>query len=127
MNPSAPLILHLPCGSSFIRRYAFRKDLLRGLRRSELPVVVVVSGRQTLDCADINLLLDCVAQAAGQDTELLMVAGSAVIRILLDVTRVSSLVPVFESTAQAIAYSRPTAAIDAMESPSTQLQLLRSA
>jgi hypothetical protein len=45
-----------------------------------------------------------VAQAAGRDTKVLFVAGSRVNRVLLEVTRISSLVPVFNSVKEALAY-----------------------
>jgi hypothetical protein len=61
------------------------------------------------------LLLECVAQAAGRDTQVLFVAGSRVNRVLLEVTRISSLVPVFNSVREALAYPQIAAENDACE------------
>jgi anti-anti-sigma regulatory factor len=99
-------ILSVPCASSSAVRRALRKDLLNALRVSESPVILDLTGRRTLDHDDIDLLLECVAQAAGRDTQLFLVAGSHVIRVLLAITRISSLVPVFNSLEEALAYPR---------------------
>jgi hypothetical protein len=97
-------ILPFPCASSLTNRRALRKDLLIALRASGSPVIVDFSDCNTLNYEDIDLLLECVAQAAGRDTKVLFVAGSRVNRVLLEVTRISSLVPVFNSVKEALAY-----------------------
>ena len=106
-NPPSS-ILALCRESNSVRRRAFRKDLLAALRSSESPVIIDLSAFATLDHEDINLLLECTALAAGRDTQLFFVAGSPGVRLLLDVTRISSLVPVFESTERALAQQPPT-------------------
>ena len=97
-------ILPFPCGTSSADRRGLRKGLLVALRVSGSPVIVDFSGCGTLNHEDIDLLLECVAQAAGRDTKVLFVAGSRVNRVLLEVTRISSLVPVFNSVEEALAY-----------------------
>lgn len=97
-------ILPFPSGSSFADRRGLRKGLLIALRVSGSPVIVDFSSCGTLNHEDIDLLLECVAQAAGRDTKVLFVAGSRVNRVLLEVTRISSLVPVFNSVREALAY-----------------------
>jgi hypothetical protein len=67
-------------------------------------VIVDVSGCYSLNQEDIDLLLDCVAQAAGRDTKVLFVAGAPANRVLLEVTRISSVAPVFNSVTEALAY-----------------------
>jgi anti-anti-sigma regulatory factor len=96
-------ILSFPCAGDSASRRALRKDLLSALRVSQSPVIVDFSGCRTLDHEDIDLLLECVAQVAGRDTQVQFVAGSRVIRVLLEVTRISSLVPVFDSMDEALA------------------------
>ncbi len=98
------VIVPFPCASSSAGRRALRKDLLNALRVSGSPVIVDLSGFSTLNHEDIDLLLDCVAQVVGRDTQVLFVAGSRVNRVLLEVTRISSLVPVFNSVEEALAY-----------------------
>jgi len=112
MNTIPWVILPFPCGSSFADRRGLRKDLLIALRVSGSPVIVDLSSCDTLAHADIDLLLECVAQAAGRETKVLFVAGSRVNRVLLEVTRISSLVPVFNSVQEALAYPQMAAEND---------------
>jgi hypothetical protein len=97
-------ILPFPASSSSAGGRGLRKDLLSALRISGSPVIVDLSGCHTLNHEDIDLLLECAAQVAGRDTQVLFVAGSRVNRVLLEVTRISSVVPVFNSIKEALAY-----------------------
>ena len=81
-----------------------RRALLQALRGPEQPVIVDLSGCHTLGHEDIHLLLDCVSQAVGRDTRLLLVAGSREMQVLLDVIRISSLVPVIKSLKEALEF-----------------------
>ena len=99
---SGSTILLFPQSRSSARRRLLRKELLRTLRASEGPVIVDLSGSRTLDHEDISLLLDCVSLVVGRDTQLLLIAGSTDIQVLLDVIRVSSLVPVFKTLTEAL-------------------------
>src|SRR5262245_32469667 len=107
-------VLPFPRGSALGERNALRKDLLNALRVSESPVVVDLTGRRTLDHDDVDLILECVAQAVGRDTELVFVAGSREIRMLLDIIRVSSLARVVNSLGEALE-SPPIAPPDSAE------------
>jgi len=122
MNTIPWVILPFPCGSSFADRRGLRKDLLIALRVSGSPVIVDLSSCGTLGHEDIDLLLECVAQAAGRDTKVLFVAGSRVNRVLLEVTRISSLVPVFNSVREALAYPQIAAENDAKVLRASQFQ-----
>jgi hypothetical protein len=106
-------ILPFPCASSSAGHRALRKGLLSALHVSGSPVIVDFSGCRTLNHEDIDLLLECAAQVAGRDTQVLFVAGSRVNRVLLEVTRISSLVPVFNSVKEALAYPQIVAESDA--------------
>jgi hypothetical protein len=105
-------ILPFPCASNSGRRRTLSKDLLVALRASSSPVIVSVPGCCSLNQQDIDLLLDCVAQAAGRDTQVLFVAGSLAIRVLLEVTRIASVAPVFNSVTEALAYPQMSALND---------------
>jgi len=85
-------------------------------------VIVDFSDCGTLNREDIDLMLKCAAQVAGRDTQLLFVSGSRATRVLLDVTRVSSLVPVFNSVTEALAYPQTGAASDAEDFLASQGQ-----
>jgi hypothetical protein len=122
MNTIPWVILPFPCGSNFADRRGLRKDLLIALRVSGSPVIVDFSSCSTLNHADIDLLLECVAQAAGRETKVLFVAGSRVNRVLLEVTRISSLVPVFNSVREALAYPQIAAENDAEVLRASQFQ-----
>jgi hypothetical protein len=99
-----PAILTFPSASNSAVRRALRRDLLSALRASRSAVVVDLSHCATLNHDDIGLLLECVAEVAGRDTQLLFVAGSRTNRVILEITRISSLAHVFNSAKEALAY-----------------------
>jgi len=121
MNSAARTIVPFPCLSSG-RRRTLRKDLLGALRVSPSPVIVDVSGCGSLNQEDIDLLLDCVAQAAGRDTQVLFVAGSLANRVLLDITRISSVAQVFNSVTEALAYPQMPAENEANDQCGSESQ-----
>jgi hypothetical protein len=103
MNIAGCDIVPFPGSFSSVGRSS-RKALLNALRVSEATVVVDFSGCRSLDHNDMDLLLECAAQAVGRDTQVLFVAGSRVIRVLLEITLLASLVPVFNSLEEALAH-----------------------
>jgi len=122
MNTVARTILPFPCASNSGRRRSLRKGLLAALRVSSSPVIVDVSGCCSLNQEDIDLLLDCVAQAAGRDTQVFFVAGSLANRVLLEVTRISSVAQVFNSVTEALAYPHMSAENDAKAQTANESQ-----
>jgi hypothetical protein len=126
VNPSGT-ILPFPCAPTSAGRRALRKDLLNALRVSGSTVIVDLSGCPTLNHEDIDLLLECIAQVAGRDTQLLVVAGTRGNRVLLEVTRISSLVPVFNSAKEALAYPQNAAENDTEDQRANQSQAIGSA
>jgi hypothetical protein len=118
MSTAERTVLPFPCVSSFAGRRTLRKALINVMRLSEAPVIVDLSGCSTLNQEDIDLLLDCLALRAGRDTQLLFVATSPVIQTLLDVTRISSLVPVLDSLEAALCYPKKQSVTDYVEKPS---------
>jgi anti-anti-sigma regulatory factor len=101
MKSTTGTILPFPSASNAGQRKLL-KDLRNSLCSSEAPVIVDLSGRRSLNHADIEVLLDCLAQAAGRDNTVILVAGSQIMRVLLEVTRISSLVLVFDSIEEAL-------------------------
>lgn len=104
MNAADWRILPFPSASSSASRRDERKDLLNALRVSESPVILDFSECRSLSFEDIDLLLECMAHVAGRDTPLVFVAGSSATRVLLEVTRISSLAPVFNSINEVLAH-----------------------
>jgi anti-anti-sigma regulatory factor len=105
MKEEAATVLSFPCPPTATRRRVLRDYLLKALRSSEFPVVVDLSCCHTLNHQDIDLLLDCLEKAAGQDVQVSLVAGSDAVRVLLEVTRISSLVHVCNSLQEAMGSS----------------------
>lgn len=96
-------ILAFPCVSTSTTRRALRNDFVEALRSCESPVVIDFSGCNSLNHDDIELLLECSGRVAGRDRDLRLAAGSRVIQVLLEVTRISLVVPVFNSVEEALA------------------------
>ncbi len=120
-------ILPFPCAPTSAGRRMLRKDLLNALRVSGSPVIVDLSGCSTLNHEDIDLLLECIAQVAGRDTQLLVVAGTRGNRVLLEVTRIASLVPIFNSVKEALAYPQNASENDTEDQRTNQSQTVGSA
>jgi STAS domain-containing protein len=127
MKAVSGTVLPFPCSTSSLGRRALRKELLNALRASKSPVIVDFSNCQSLDHEDIDLLLECVAQVVGRDMQVLFVAGSRVNRVLLEVTRISSIVPVFDSLEEARAYPQSVAEHDSEDQPGSPSQGIGSA
>ena len=101
MNKAAGTVLPFPAVANRTSRRALLRELASALRLSISSVVVDLSALRTLNHRHIDLLLECVAEAAGRHTKLFLIAGSRINRIVLDVTRISSLVPIFDSIDEA--------------------------
>jgi len=128
MSKEPGVVLPFPDGESLaVRRRAMRKALQRALRVSDAPVVVDLAHRPTLNCDDIDLLLDCLAQAVGHSTKVVLVAVSPAVRVLLDVIRVSSLVPVVSSLEEALNVPRRSEVAQFTETGATSSPLAWSA
>jgi len=79
-----------------------KRDLLEAMREYKNVLVMDLSGRDRLNDKDIDLLLDCLGCAAGRDVTVVLVAGSRSVRIILEVARIASLVPVCDSLDEAV-------------------------
>jgi anti-anti-sigma regulatory factor len=118
MTVAERMVLPFPCPSSPRSRQSrlLQRKLRTALRGSEYPVIVDLSHCSILNSADIELLIDCAALGEGRDTPIVFVAASRVIRILLEVTRIGSLVPVFSTMEEALAYTAEKHIPDSRES-----------
>lgn len=113
MNRASWSILPFPSASNSASRRAQRKDFLSALRASQSPLILDFSPCRSLSFEDIDLLLECMAHVAGRDTQVVFVSGSRATRVLLEVTRISSLAPVFNSIEEALAPPETGAVRDA--------------
>ena len=104
MKDVAWRVVNFPGDLGSERRRSLRRELLSALRASGSSVIVDLSARQSLDHHDIDLLLECAACVAGRDAKLIFVAGSPAVRALLEVSRIASVVPVFDSIEEAFTY-----------------------
>lgn len=95
-------ILPFPCDSNIVSRRALRKNLMSALRPSGAAVIVDFTECRSLNHDDIDLLLECMAKVAGRDTRMVFVAGSPENRVIFEMTRIASLVPVFNSIPEAL-------------------------
>lgn len=102
-------VIDFPVERQSEKRRALRKELLGALRTSGCAVLVDLSRLKLLDHHDIDLLLECAACVAGRDAKLILVAGSPALRALLEVSRIASVVPVFDSTQEAFGYPQISA------------------
>ena len=122
MKAVGSLIRPFPCASNSTGRRTLRKELLNALRVSGALVILDLSGCPILNREDIGLLLECLGQAAGRDTQVLLVAGPRVNRVLLEVSRISSLVRVFDSVEEALAHPQLAAENHAEDRRASQSQ-----
>lgn len=83
-------------------RRVLRKELLAALRPDGPAVILDLSARNGLDHDDIDMLLDSASEVIGRDVRFVLVAGSTSNRVLLDVSRIASVLPVFNSLAEAL-------------------------
>ncbi len=127
MKTFAWTALPFPQASGAESRRVLRKKFLSSLRACGSSVILDFSGCHSLNHEDIGLLLECIGQVAGRDMQVALVAGSRVNRVLLEVTRISSLVPVYDSVEEAIGYPGVAAMSSEKDQSSSQSQSVGSA
>jgi anti-anti-sigma regulatory factor len=94
-------VLRFPGNLGSHARRGLRDQVLRELRISGSCLILDLSDRQTLSHDDIELLLECAAYVACRDAKLIFVAESPALRAILEVCRLSSVVPVCDSADEA--------------------------
>lgn len=82
---------------------AFRRDLRRNIMERLRPLVVVeIPADLNLDSDAVAVLVHCAQIAVAHDAELALVASEPRHRVLLALTRVSSVIRVFPSVIEAL-------------------------
>ena len=102
MTADRPTVLNFPWIAAPATARKLKRDLREAMRDYRNVLVLDLSGRDRLNDKDIDLLLVCLACAAGRDVTVVLVAGSRSVRIILEVTRIASLVPVCDSVDEAL-------------------------
>ena len=83
---------------------AFRRGLRRTVAQMLRPAVVLeLPLTFQLDNGALDFLLGCAREAAGHDAEVAIAATSAHHRVVLELTRISSVLPTFSSIEEAVA------------------------
>lgn len=81
---------------------SLRTELRTALQPDQPAVVLDFSARRGLNSEDLDLVLDSAARVMGRDVRFLVVAGSLSNRVLLEVSRIASVLPVFNSLTDAL-------------------------
>jgi anti-anti-sigma regulatory factor len=98
-----PTVFNFPPVVTPLTARGMHQDLLSALRDHRRVVLLDLSGRDMLNDKDIDLLLDCLACAAGRDVTVVLVTNSRPVRTILEVARVASLTRICDSLDEALA------------------------
>ncbi len=103
---------------------SFFLEVREAVRAMLRPAIILELPATTrLDSLAIDFVIRSAAEAATYDAEVALVATSQEHRLLLDVTRFSSVLPVFGSAAEAVAHLerelRPTLSDNFLDSPTS--------
>jgi len=97
------------------------REAVRAMLRP--AIILELPATTRLDSLAIDFVIRSAAEAATYDAEVALVATSQEHRLLLDVTRFSSVLPVFGSAAEAVAHLerelRPTLSDNFLDSPTS--------
>ena len=118
MNAEAVQVLKVPAKRTLLQRRTLRRKLLQSLQSSHRQLFIDFSDRESLDADDLELVLECAEAAAGHDIEFTIISGSAPNRVVLEVARIASVVPVFQSFEEASLRFRPSKTTQALQAES---------
>lgn len=106
---------------------SFRRRLRRTVTQMLRPAVVLdLPPAFQLDNEALDFLLGCAREAAGHDAEVALAAPNAHHRVVLELTRISSVLPTFSSIPDAVAYMNKTRGrvVAATHSPASPIAAL---
>jgi hypothetical protein len=105
MNPSGAAVKQLPDKLNPARCRAFQHDVEKSVSEMLRPAIVFqVPPSVKLDSYCLNFLIRCARVAAEHDAEVAIAASNAEHQVLLEVTRLSLVLPTFLSAEDAAAY-----------------------
>ena len=88
-----------------VRCRAFRHDVAKAMAEMIRPAIIFqVPPSARLDAPHLDFLIHCARVAADHDAEVAIAAPNGEHQVLLEVTRLSSVVPTFPSVEKAAAY-----------------------
>jgi anti-anti-sigma regulatory factor len=103
MSKGPTVVKEFPQSYGLASRKAFLAEIQRLTRESYRPQIVVdLSKSRNLSPEAIDLLLDCVEHVERADGRVIIAAGSPETAILLELTRLDSVVDMFSSVSEAI-------------------------
>lgn len=104
-NRSAAVVARVPERPDGRVARSFRRRLRRSVAQMLRPAVVLdLPISFQLDNEALDFLLGCAREAAGHDAEVVLAAPGVHHRVILELTRISSVLPTFSSIEEAVAY-----------------------
>jgi anti-anti-sigma regulatory factor len=122
MNRSSIPVKRLPERPTSLRANAFRQEVRHTITAMLRPAIIFdLPANAKLDGPAIDFLIRCAHDAAAHDAEVALAAPSPEHQVLLEVTRLSRVLPAFRSIEEATAYlekgAKPAAAEKFAPSP----------
>ncbi|PYX37595.1 MAG: hypothetical protein DMG81_13775 [Acidobacteria bacterium] len=103
MSKGPTVVRDFPRSHGLASRKSFLTEIQRLTRESYRPQIVVdLSKSRNLSPEAIDLLLDCVEHVERADGRVIVAAGSPETAVILELTRVTSVVDMFSSVSEAI-------------------------
>jgi len=105
MSPSGAAVKQLPEKLNPARCRAFRHEVEKSVSAMLRPAIIFqLPASARLDAARLDFLIRCARVAAEHDAEVAIAAPNAQHQVVLEVTRLSSVLPTFVSVEEATAY-----------------------
>ena len=104
MTSKGPVVIkEFPQGRNFARRKLFLSEVRNLARRTYRPQLVLdISESAEIAPDAIELLLECVEQVERADGRVSVVAGSPQTAVILELTRLASVLDIFSSVSEAV-------------------------
>ena len=105
MQRSSIPVMRLPARPYPVPEDFFRQEMWSAVTAMDRPAIIfLLPSDATLDSSAIDYLLRCSTSATAYDAEVAIVTASPEHRVLLELTRLSQVLPSFCSVVQAIDY-----------------------
>ena len=105
-------VFSVPGHPTSSQRRTIRREVLHSLRFNSGDLFLDFSSRKVLDVDDLELLLACAQAFSRKETTFVVIAGSASNRILMDISRTSSVLTVVECSMETAREDRSLRELD---------------